>query len=396
MKALSVLISLLVGTQPQEYFDSLDTALAGRQSQRMLCLLFTDNTDSSKQTLVALRTESIRAAFKDMLLVVLPVESEIAQHLRVTLAPTLMLVEAPETNKDPQRTPPDLDCLRRLRDVKVSMALENASLKQFVKILAEGSGLMIQIERDIDPDLAFTLSGTNLTPDHVLNTLLPPKKLGFFVEKGSVRIASEAALRDLKIRCYLQGRKVAHLFGIPELTDADTPTSIKLRQKISLAIREVEWKEAIDAVNAAIGAQVVEFKAHPPPGKISFSFSNGELEGVLSLLLRRHGLWWYQKSGKIIVSERPEIVALDESRIRNFLLLHVEGEESLIPESVAKELRKLVDDLRSESIQDRTATLGKLKSWVVKFPTSRRLLRRAAREASDQEIRGRLESVIGP
>lgn len=353
-----------------------------------------DDSAASRETLKSFEADDVRALAPDFVRVRVPAGGKEAGWLRARWAPTVLLVRT-----DSALSEKDQACIKTLREHRVTVDFEGTPLVDGAAVLSELGRLAIRMNPlETEESTYVTLKRTDGTLGEVLREYAEAAGKDFAVIEGAVFIGTKDGIRQLKLRRELVQWGAKQMEGLPEHTKEDLRVAELLRRPIDLDLRRVDM--IVDAAarwNAALGEPVIQPTEAMADAFIrSERFENWTSLSVLDGIDAFPKLVWYQKGGKVILSDKPELVALTPSRLRGFIVESVECDESLLPEGAVGEIEGLVRRLGGDDPGDRDTASGELNQWVGKSATSKTVLRRLLRKTADTEVKARLEALVGP
>ena len=392
MKAL--LLALLAQTGAAEWSSDFDASLKkARDGEVVLCVAVVDGTAASHDTLRSFDTDAVRLPASKFVKVKAPVGSKEAQLLRARWAPTIFLFRG---FKEPP-TPKDQACLKTLRETRMDVNFQRTRLKDVLSFVREFGKLQFRIDRSFtSAQKIIDLKKTNEPLGDVIRGAAEAVGEDYAVIDGVVVLAAKDKLRELRLRRDLDLVRLGRLEGLPELTEDDRRVTELLRRRIDLDLRGADRiKDAVARLNEALGKEVIQAEDTMARAFIGETrFKNCSTATILKRLKSEPKFVWYQKGGKVVLSEKPELEALTAQRIRSFIVESVECEESLLPEGWVKEIEELVVRLASDDPDDREMAMKGLKEWVQRSATSKSVLRRLLAGSSDAEVRARINAIV--
>lgn len=366
----------------------LEAALAkARDAEAVLCVAVVDDGPASRETLKALDACPLAGKF---IRVSLPAGRE-AALLGARWAPTVVLLQG---RKTPPATAEDEACLKALRGKRMTMQMENVPIEVVASYLHEIAKVKVVVDGSGGFDeKTLSLKETDLPLEGLLRALAAAADGDFAVMDGAVTIAAKARLPELKLKRELDRLFAGRLEGLPE---HEGRVAELLRRRIDLDLGGADRvRDAVARLNAALGEEAVQASESVGRAFIRstrFKYFTGAQ--ILDLIEAEPKYVWYPKGGKVILAEKPELVALGPARIRDFIVASVESDESLLPEGAAREIGDLVLRLGSDEPEEREKAAAALKVWTGRTATAKAVLRRLLPKAGDAEVRTRLEALL--
>ena len=365
-----------------------------RETEAVLCVVVADDTPASRETLKSLDDGIARPRVCKLIRVKVQPGSREAGVLDSRWAPTVHLFQV---TPEPPPSAKDQACLKILRERRLSLSVRGVGPGIFALSLMQGREPQIVVDSSLaSADKVIDLSKDNETLGEILRGAASSVGGDYAVMDGAVVLAAKEKLAELRLRRDLERMRAGRLEGLPELQEADVRAAELLKRRIDLDLRGADrLNDAAVRWNAALGEVLIA-----PSDAVARAFiretyfQKCDSVAILEHLEAEPKFVWFQKGGKVILSDKPERVALSAPRLRRFFAESVECDESFLPDGAAKAIESLAARLAAESPEDRDKAVEALKERVRQSETSKTVLRRLLAGESDAEARARLIAIL--
>lgn len=390
-----LVLGLLTQAAAAEWSADLEESLArAREREAVLCVAVLDDSPASHETLKSIGADPVRPLAAKFFKVKVPIGGKGTELLPMKWTPMLFLFEG---RREPPPSAEDQACAKALREKRVSVSFHGVDIAAVAAYWNKFAGVRIILDPSItSPEKPFDLERVDAMLGDVIRAAADAAGGETAIMDGSLVIAAKGTLRLLRLRRELDSTRAGVLEGLPELVEGDRRVTEILRRPIDLDLRGAERvRDAAARWNEALGEAVIQ-----PTDLVGRSFiretrfkkCNGFT--ILDHLEAEPKFVWYQKGGKVILSDKPEIVAITPPRLRSFIIESVECEESLLPDGAVKEIEVLAARLAGDLPEERERAIEGLRQCVQRSATSKAVLRRLHARTGDSEVRARLEALI--